>query len=265
VSHEPTQSSTSYDAELQRHNEALRRVANVLPGDHVLDIGCGTGQTTRQAGLAARSGRALGIDVSGTAIQRARDLARAQGIRNVTFEHGDAQAQPIPHQRFDLVISRFGTMFFGDPRAAFANIGRALRPHGRLAMMVWQGHERNEWAVAIQQALEQANRAAAPASDAPAAFSLGDPEVVKEILEGAGFAGLGFTDVNEPVYYGPDVEAALRWVHGFTTTSGYLDRLDPDESARALNRLRAVLAAHQHESGVWFGSRAWIVTGRRHA
>ena len=117
-------------------------------------------QSTRQAGLTARSGTALGIDVSAIAVEQARHLTRAQGIDNVTFEQGDAQAHPFPQQRFDLVISRFGTMFFGESPAAFANIGRALRPGGRLAMMVWQAHQRNEWAVAIQQCLEQPNRPA---------------------------------------------------------------------------------------------------------
>ena len=88
------------------------------------------------------------------AIERARELARAEGLRNVTFEQADAQVHRFPRERFDLAISRFGTMFFADPVAAFANIGRALRPAGRLVMMVWQAHDRNEWDVAIRQSLE---------------------------------------------------------------------------------------------------------------
>src|SRR5262249_26983602 len=106
--------------------------------DHVLDIGCGAGQTTRQAARSARHGSALGIDVSALAVERARELARAEGLRNVTFERADAQVWRFPQGRFDLAISRFGTMFFDDPVAAFANVRRALRPAGRLVMMVWQ-------------------------------------------------------------------------------------------------------------------------------
>ena len=164
-----------YDAELRRHNEVLRRAAGVQLRDHVLDIGCGAGQTTRQAARTARAGSALGVDASAAAIERAREPARAEGLRNIAFEHADAQVHRFPPDRFDLAISRFGTMFFDDPVAAFANIGRALRPAGRLVMMVWQARERNEWAVCIERSLPGAE---GPAAGRPDAFSLADPPAV---------------------------------------------------------------------------------------
>jgi ubiquinone/menaquinone biosynthesis C-methylase UbiE len=253
---------SGYDSELRRHNEVLRRAVGVQLRDHVLDIGCGTGQTTREAARTAQAGSAFGVDVSAPAIERAREVARAGGLRNVTFEHANAQVHRFPPERFDLAISRFGTMFFGDPVAAFANIRRALRPAGRLVMMVWQAHERNEWDVAIDQSLGTAQGPAASVSGGPDPFSLADPQTVKEILQAAGFAGVGFTDVSEPVYYGPDVAAALDWVHGFTCTSQVLDRLDPAAATRAAERLREALATHLSDDGVWFNSRAWIVTAR---
>jgi ubiquinone/menaquinone biosynthesis C-methylase UbiE len=150
---EYTPGPSGYDAELRRHNQVLRRACGVQPNDHVLDIGCGTGQTTRQAARTAQAGSALGVDISAPAIERARELARAAGLDNITFEHANAQDHRFSPERFDLAISRFGTMFFDDPVAAFANIRRALRPAGRLVMMVWQPHERNEWDVAIHQSL----------------------------------------------------------------------------------------------------------------
>jgi ubiquinone/menaquinone biosynthesis C-methylase UbiE len=255
--------AAGYDAELRRHNEVLRRAVGVQLHDHVLDIGCGTGQTTRQAARTARAGSALGVDVSAPAIRHARELARAQGLRNVTFEQADAQAHRFPPERFDLAISRFGTMFFDDPVAAFATIGRALRPAGRLVMMVWQAHERNEWDVAVHRSLEAAEGPVADASEVPDPFSLADPPTVTEILRAAGFAGIAFTDVQEPVYYGPDVTAALDWIRGFTCTSEVLKRLDPAAANRAVERLRVALAAHLSDDGVWFDSRAWIVTAHR--
>jgi SAM-dependent methyltransferase len=253
---------SGYDAELRRHNEVLRRACGVQLQDHVLDVGCGTGQTTRQAAHTARAGRALGVDISPAAIERARELARAEGLDNVAFEHADVEVHRFPHDRFDLAISRFGTMFFDDPVAAFANIGRALRPAGRLVMIVWQSHERNEWDVAIRQSLAGPEEPAG-ASAGPDPFSLADPPAVERILGAAGFADTAFTDVQEPVYYGPDVAAALDWVRGFTSTSETLKRLDPDAAARAVGRLRETLSAHLSDDGVWFNSRAWLVTARR--
>jgi SAM-dependent methyltransferase len=185
-------------------------------------------------------------------------------VHNVTFERADAQVHRFPHERFDLAISRFGTMFFHDPLAAFANVGRALRPAGRLVMMVWQAHERNEWNVAIRQSLAGTGGSAALGSAGPDPFSLADPPTVAGILEAAGFAGVTFTDVHEPVYYGPDVSAALDWIRDFACTSEVLNQLDPAAAARALGRLREMLAAHMSDNGVWFDSRAWIITACRH-
>jgi SAM-dependent methyltransferase len=252
-----------YDAELRLYNGVLRRACAVQPHDHVLDIGCGTGQTTRQAARMARSGNALGIDISAPAIKRARELARAQRLHNVNFERADAQLHHFPQARFDLAISRFGTMFFDDPVTAFANIARALRPAGRLVMMVWQAHERNEWDVAIHQSLAGPEGPAAVVSGGPDPFSLADPPTVERILDAAGFVDVTLTDVHEPVYYGPNVAAALDWVRGFTYTTEVLKRLDPATAARALGRLRQTLAEHLSDDGVWFNSRAWSITALR--
>jgi ubiquinone/menaquinone biosynthesis C-methylase UbiE len=103
----------------------LRQACGVQSHDHVLDIGCGAGQTTREAARAAPAGSALGVDVSASAVERARELAYAERIRNVTFECASAEVHRFPRERFDVVISRFGTMFFDDPPAAFANISRS--------------------------------------------------------------------------------------------------------------------------------------------
>jgi SAM-dependent methyltransferase len=198
-------SPSGYDAELRRHNQVLHRAVGVQFHDHVLDVGCGAGQTTREAARTAQAGSAFGVDVSAPAIGRAR---------------------------------------------------------GRLAMMVWQAPERNEREVAIRQSLGTAEGPVAGVSDGPDPFSLADPPTVKGILQAAGFAGVAFTDVREPVCYGPDVAAALDWVSSFRSTSEALKRLDPAAATRAVGRLREVLATHLGDDGVWFSSRAWIVTAR---
>ncbi len=258
-----TAGAVDYDAELTRYSAVLHRAWAVQPHDRVLDVGCGTGQTTRQAARMAPDGEVLGVDVSALAIERARNLARAEGLRNVTFECADAQAYSFAQGSFDLAVSRFGTMFFDDPVAAFGNIGRALRPAGRLVMVVWQAHDRNEWEVAIRQALAEPGGPAAVADEGPDPFSLADPATVDAILRAAGFAGIGVTGVEEPVHYGPDVTAAVEWVRGFACTKELLKRLDPAAAARALARLRDTLAARMSDEGIWFHSRAWIVTAHR--
>ena len=252
---------TDFDAELQRLDAVFLPACGIGADDRVLDIGCGTGQTTRAAARAAHLGDAIGVDVSPAAVERARALAAREGLSNVAFACGDAQSHPFPASSFDLAISRFGTMFFDDAVAAFANVARALRPAGRLAMMVWQDRELNEWDVALRRALDGGRSILAPAgSDA---FALADRTRTAHILDAAGFTDVDCADVAEPVWYGADVASAEAWVRGFTCTRDLIGRLDPERSGRRLARLRATLSAHLRDDGVWFDSRAWIVTARR--
>jgi len=148
-----TRYAAVFDAETRPHNERFRAATGVGPADHVLDVGCGTGQTTRDAARAAGAGRALGVDLSAQMLEHARRISREEGLSNVAFEQADAQVHAFTPGSFDVAISRFGSMFFADPVAAFGNIGRALRPGGRLVLMVWQARERNEWATAIRVAI----------------------------------------------------------------------------------------------------------------
>ena len=129
----------------------------------MLDIGCGAGQTSRDAARAAVAGKVLGVDVSKQLLERARERTAAEGLRNITYELGDAQVHPLAPRQFDVVISRFGTMFFADPVAAFSNLAR---PGARLVMLVWQSHVRNEWAVAIEAALSRGKPMPGPAHGA---------------------------------------------------------------------------------------------------
>jgi hypothetical protein len=142
---------------------------------------------------------------------------------------------------------------------AFTNIRRALRPGARLVLMVWQHADRNEWFTATREALTGSSMPTASASDLEP-FSLADPAATRRMLTLAGFAEVAFTDVREPVYYGRDVGAASDAVLGLRHARGLLDRLDASTAEHALDRLRAMLAAHATGDGVNFDSRAWIVT-----
>jgi SAM-dependent methyltransferase len=250
-----------YDAELRAHHEHLRAAYGISAGDEVLDIGCGTGLTTRDAARAAAPGRVVGVDVSERMLQRARQLTAAERLANVRYERGDAQVHHFALLRFDVAISRFGTMFFTDPVAAFANIASALRAEARLVLLVWQRLEHNEWARLIDAALGDAAEPTPPDANP---FSLGNAEVTARILETAGFNDVRFEEVHEPVLYGHDLDAALAIVRGFQNTSAALASLRDGEAARTVERLREMLAAHySHEHGVVLDSCSWLITARR--
>ena len=250
-----------YDVELSAHHEHLRARYQISPGDEVLDIGCGTGLTTREAARAAAPGRVLGVDVSSRMLERARQLTGAEQLDNVQYVLADAQVHRFGRARFDVAISRFGTMFFSDPAAAFTNIATAMRPAARLVLLVWQRYEHNEWARAIDAALGDTARQPHHGADP---FSLGDPRATVRLLGTAGFEDIQLEDIDVPVLYGHDLDAALAFIHGFQSTTAALAGLNDDQTARAVQRLREMLAAHYtDEHGVALGSRSWLITARR--
>jgi SAM-dependent methyltransferase len=250
-----------YDTELQLHNERLRRAYKFTATDRILDIGCGTGQTTREAARLAWDGMAVGVDIDEAMVARARELAASEGIPNVRFEVADVERHSFRTGEFDVAISRFGTMFFADAQAAFRNIARAIRPGGHLVMTVWQSHDLNEWAVAIDGALGKGPYG--PIGDAGTdPFSLGEPATIRRLLAAAGFESVTLADVSVPVYYGRDVDAALEFVSQFSAVSQTLQQSGARASS-VVARLRSTLASHSSEGGVWFHSRAWIVRARR--
>ena len=252
-----------YDIELRAHHEHLRAAYGIRSGDEVVDIGCGAGLTTREAARAAAPGCVVGVDVSERMLERARELTAAERLGNVRYELGDAQVHRFDPARFDVAISRFGTMFFSDPVAAFANIAAALRAEARLVLLVWQRFEDNEWARAIAAALGDAAQPPPPGADP---FSLGDAAATARLLEGAGFDGIRFESVHEPVLYGHELDDALTFVRGFQSTSSALASLDDGEAARTVERLRETLAAHYSaERGVVLDSRSWLITAQRTA
>jgi ubiquinone/menaquinone biosynthesis C-methylase UbiE len=251
-----------YDSELQRHSAPLLAACAIRSHEQVIDIGCGTGQTTREAARLAATGSALGVDITEWMITRAQAIAAAEGPHNVRFEHADAQGHGFLPQHYHVAISRYGTMFFADPVEAFRNIAGALRPGGRLIMMVWQAHEANEWSVAVHKVLGPYESSASVAPGEQEHFSLADPIKVERILDAAGFTGVQFNDMREPVYFGASVDDAVEWVRGFRFVRHALQRLDAVARAGLLASLRETLSRHCSDQGVWFAAREWIVTAQ---
>ncbi|MEV0404401.1 methyltransferase domain-containing protein [Actinoallomurus sp. NPDC050550] len=253
-----------YDTMLSRLTDRLIADAAISAADHALDVGCGCGQTTRIAARQASEGAALGIDLSRPMLERARELAREEGPGNVRFERADAQVTDLPGESFDLVLSRFGVMFFDDPSAAFANLRRALRPGGRLAFLCWQDAARNEHLAVPYGAV--ANLVPLPdlgEPGKPGPFSLADPEHVRDLLAGVGFAGVRAESVTEPVRLGADLDDAVEFLSGNPVVRGMLAEADDTTIAKALDALRAALAPYETPDGVLLGSAVWSVTASR--
>ncbi|WP_238173717.1 class I SAM-dependent methyltransferase [Kribbella speibonae] len=257
-----------YDAEMRFLQGRFRGAWGVRDGDRVLDVGCGGGQTSREAAADAGRGHVLGVDVSERMLEHAR---RQTAEEHVSYLLADAATYDFGEASFDVCISRFGVMFFDDPVGAFGNLRRALRPGGRLVAMVWQPRAENEWAQVIPATITQAtddgggtspDRSAGGSVWDESPFSLGDPEVVRGILTSAGFGEVAFGEVRERLYYGPDVEAAYENVLQLREPLALLAELTPSDAERARTDLRAMLAAHGSGDGVLFDSAAWIVTAK---
>ena len=252
-----------YDAAVQPHGRHLLAAARLAVDAQVLDVGCGCGASTRAAARAAGAGGALGVDLSARMLARARERSRAAGLTNVRFAQGDAQVYPFEGQAFDVAISRFGAMFFGDPGAAFRNIGRALRPGGRLALLAWQELGQNAWLGALRGALAAGRTLPRPPVGAPGPFGLADPAAVRRLLGAAGFEAIELVAVHEPVSLGADAAEAFAFVRRLPLTAGLLEDLDAPARAGALTQLRTTLAAHATGAGVRLDSGAWLITARR--
>ena len=233
------------------------------PADRVVDIGCGCGQSTRDAARLAHEGSALGVDLSSSMLAVARRRAIEEGVGNVEFRRADAQVHAFDPGAFDIAISRFGVMFFADRTSAFANIASALRSGGRLAVLVWQDIAKNEWIMTVRETLAAGRDLPLPPAGAPGPMALADQDDVRGLLAGAGFESIGFTSIEEPVWFGADAEAAYDFVGGIGIVKGLSDGLDDDARAAAHDRLRAALRAHETPEGVRFDSSVWLISATR--
>jgi SAM-dependent methyltransferase len=242
----------------------MLEAAELGTGESVLDVGCGAGSTTVDAARLVRPGVAVGIDTSGPALALARRRAADAECENVEFIEADAQMHSFEPGRFDALISRFGTMFFGDATEAFANLRRGLRPNGRLAIVAWQGPFESEWTtVAVNVAISVFGRPpdlGAPGGPGPFAFADGDR--FRRVVESAGFHGLELESLTRPMVMGSDVEDVVGMVASTPQGKG-LFAGQPEESIKAaLEGLRAGFTPFNGPDGVVMNGRAWLLTAR---
>ena len=191
--------------------------------------------------------------------------AADQGIGNVEFVHADAQDHAFTED-FDVIISRFGVMFFADPVAAFANLRGALRPGGRVAFVCWQGLFANEWvAIPASAIIPIAGPPDAPGPDAPGPFSFGDRDRVSGILTGAGYTDVQIDDVHLPVLLGGGLplDEAVAFLGEGGMGKRFLGHADAATGERALLAVRDALVPFAGADGVRLDSAVWVVRAQR--
>lgn len=167
---------------------ALMARAGFSADERVVDIGCGGGATTIEIGQAVGpGGTVLGIDISPVLVDAARRRAAEAGVANVRFMNADAATVRPEGAPFDRLLSRFGSMFFEDFAAAFANYRALLRDGGRADLAVWAPARENGWIAGVQEIIRRHIEIAPPQPHAPGPFALDDPDFVRPLLEQAGF------------------------------------------------------------------------------
>src|SRR5690348_4849683 len=238
--------------------------AAVQAGERVIDVGCGCGSTSiALAGQVAPTGFVLGIDISAPMLARARQL-KPEGLP-VGFELADATVYPFEPASFDVLVSRFGVMFFAEPAVSFANLRRALRPQGRVAFACWREPRDNSWAMTPLQAVYRHVPKLPPMGpDDPGPFAFAAEERVQRILREAGYQAIAMErcDLMLDVAQGGGLDAAVRSVLEIGPASRALDGHPPDVREAAMNSIREALAPFVQGGSVALPGSVWIVTAR---
>jgi SAM-dependent methyltransferase len=231
-------------------------------GEHVLDIGCGCGQTSLAVGdRVGSTGAVVGVDISAPMPEVARRRSRACPSLPVIFRQVDAQTGDLGRSLFDAAFSRFGVMFFGDPVAAFANIRQCLKPDGRLAFLCWRSLAENPWMQApLQAALPFIPPVAPPDPTAPGPFAFANPDRVHGILTNAGFHSVAINPLDARIG-GANIERTLSLSLKLGPLGAVL-REHPELAVVVADAVRDMLSTHLTPNGVMMPAATWIVTGQ---
>jgi SAM-dependent methyltransferase len=224
------------------------------PGERVLDVGCGAGAVSLEmARLVGRAGRVLAVDISRPLLERARERATEVGTdgAQIEWQEADAGSFSFPSGGFDLIVSRFGTMFFPDPVAAFRNLRTALRPGGRLVMLCWRSLPENAWVVVPRDAvLTVVPPPPPPQADAPGPFAFADAARVQAILGAAGFVSIRNEAVDATLALAGDTDAQAEYLAEMGPASRLLQDADAPVRQRAVQAIKAAIS-ERAQAGRW--------------
>jgi SAM-dependent methyltransferase len=259
------QHADRYDAQLEPFTRALLERAGSDPGRVVLDVGCGSGATTLAA--AATAERAVGVDLSRPLVELARRRARAAKIANAEFVIADAQTHDFAAGTFDVLISRFGLMFFDDPVRAFTNIRASLNDDARAAFVCWQGLQANEWLKLIADAVSRHAELPEFGGQArgPGMFGLSEPDEITTLLGAAGFDQVECDSYTTTIVLGGGggLDDSVDFLLGGGMPRGLLGLVDPSVRDDVLRNIRAGFADRYEDGvGVRVGAAVWMVTAR---
>lgn len=254
------------DSQLAPLGLAIMQRAGVQPGEQVLDVGCGCGQTSLElAGRVGPHGSVLGLDISQPMLTRAQERKKELATTNLEFIRADAQTHAFQQERFDLIFSRFGVMFFDDPTAAFRNLRSALRSNGRLCFICWQELAKNDWArVPLMAAMQHVPPPPPPLPHAPGPFAFADPDRVRHILTTAGFTDVSLETHQAALSLGgaATVDEATEFTLEIGPVAVLLRTVDAETRTRVAHAIRAALLPYAGPDGVRLNGTTWIVSAR---
>jgi SAM-dependent methyltransferase len=251
------------DASLASATAGLLSLAAIKPGERILDIGCGSGQISLLgADAAGAAGQVTGVDISRPLLALAR--RRAEGRANIGFIEADAATHPFAPEH-DLLISRFGVMFFDDPPRAFANLRKAAKPGGRLAFVCWRPVAENEYAAMPFEIAKPLMPPLPPADPhAPGPFALADADRLRVILAGAGFCDITITRHDGLMPMGTTPEQAGIQATSLGPTARALRTFGEDVQARVLAAVTDAFRAYPRTEDGMISCRiaCWLVGAR---
>jgi SAM-dependent methyltransferase len=257
-----TDNQEHQDQVLRPVSDRLIAAAEPKPGDRVVDVGCGCGATTIDfAARVSPGGEVLGLDISEPMLARASE--RAEPKSSTRFELADATVYDFERNEADLIVSRFGVMFFADPAKSFANLRKGLKPGGRLAFACWREAKQNPFFILpLREAAKHAPPLPETNPEDPGPFAFASEARVRRILTDAGFADIVLEphDLELDIAAGRGLETAVRAAMTIGPTSRLLDGQSEAVRAAATADIRKALAAHARGDSVPLGAAIWIVT-----